>query len=188
VPDIRHNDGRSRVLAEPADGERVHRVAMEATGVYWKPVWNILSDGKFELLVANGLATSLSQDAPLRSRDDFRPVSRAERKRRQTPPCNSCPSCEKRRNRTEAFGFDVDRAAIEVTGTETLVFGAVLQHVVDCGEQRSRHGADRFLRAVPDAQAIALPLPRSPSSAFRSSSGRSQKPHETSRTARVLTR
>ena len=28
-------------------------VAMEATGVYWKPVWNILSDGNFELLVAN---------------------------------------------------------------------------------------------------------------------------------------
>ena len=28
-------------------------VAMEATGVYWKPVWNILSEGKFELLVAN---------------------------------------------------------------------------------------------------------------------------------------
>ena len=28
-------------------------VAMEATGVYWKPVWNILSDGAFELIVAN---------------------------------------------------------------------------------------------------------------------------------------
>ena len=28
-------------------------VAMEATGVYWKPVWNILSDGEFELVVAN---------------------------------------------------------------------------------------------------------------------------------------
>ena len=28
-------------------------VAMEATGVYWKPVWNILSDGSFELIVAN---------------------------------------------------------------------------------------------------------------------------------------
>jgi transposase len=28
-------------------------VAMEATGVYWKPVWNILSDGAFELVVAN---------------------------------------------------------------------------------------------------------------------------------------
>lgn len=28
-------------------------VAMEATGVYWKPVWNLLSDGKFELIVAN---------------------------------------------------------------------------------------------------------------------------------------
>ena len=29
------------------------QVAMEATGVYWKPVWNILSDGDFELIVAN---------------------------------------------------------------------------------------------------------------------------------------
>jgi transposase len=29
------------------------RVAMEATGVFWKPVWNILSDGGFELIVAN---------------------------------------------------------------------------------------------------------------------------------------
>jgi transposase len=28
-------------------------VAMEATGVYWRPVWNILSDGDFELVLAN---------------------------------------------------------------------------------------------------------------------------------------
>jgi transposase len=28
-------------------------VAMEATRAYWKPVWDILSEGKFELLVAN---------------------------------------------------------------------------------------------------------------------------------------
>ena len=28
-------------------------VAMEATGVYWKPVWHILSDGSCELLLAN---------------------------------------------------------------------------------------------------------------------------------------
>src|SRR6266481_1586563 len=26
---------------------------MEATGVYWKPVWNVLSDGDFDLMVAN---------------------------------------------------------------------------------------------------------------------------------------
>ncbi len=32
---------------------RCSHVAMEATGVYWKPVWNILSDGAFELMVAN---------------------------------------------------------------------------------------------------------------------------------------
>jgi transposase len=28
-------------------------VATEATGVYWKPVWSILSDGDFELVLAN---------------------------------------------------------------------------------------------------------------------------------------
>ena len=28
-------------------------VAMEATGVYWKPVWYVLSDGEFELVLAN---------------------------------------------------------------------------------------------------------------------------------------
>src|SRR3984893_16834449 len=28
-------------------------VAMEATGIYWKPIWSILSDGEFELLLAN---------------------------------------------------------------------------------------------------------------------------------------
>jgi transposase len=33
--------------------QRCSHVAMEATGVYWKPVWNILSDGDFDLLVAN---------------------------------------------------------------------------------------------------------------------------------------
>ena len=28
-------------------------IAMEATGVFWKPIWHILSDGDFELLLAN---------------------------------------------------------------------------------------------------------------------------------------
>jgi transposase len=28
-------------------------VAMEATGVYWKPVWHVLSDGEFSLILAN---------------------------------------------------------------------------------------------------------------------------------------
>lgn len=32
---------------------RCTHVAMEATGVYWKPVWNILSDGDFTLIVSN---------------------------------------------------------------------------------------------------------------------------------------
>lgn len=28
-------------------------VAMEATGVHWKPVWHVLDDGEFELVLAN---------------------------------------------------------------------------------------------------------------------------------------
>lgn len=31
----------------------VTHIAMEATGVYWKPVWHILSDGEFVLILAN---------------------------------------------------------------------------------------------------------------------------------------
>lgn len=32
---------------------RCSHVAMEATGIYWKPVWNILGEGAFELQLAN---------------------------------------------------------------------------------------------------------------------------------------
>jgi transposase len=35
-----------------ASNECTH-VAMEATGVYWKPVWHILDDGEFTLILAN---------------------------------------------------------------------------------------------------------------------------------------
>jgi transposase len=34
-------------------GEAVTQVAMEATGVYWKPVWHVLEDAGFELLLVN---------------------------------------------------------------------------------------------------------------------------------------
>lgn len=39
-------------LADWLDGHGVRHVAMEATGVYWKPVWHVL-EGHFELLLAN---------------------------------------------------------------------------------------------------------------------------------------
>jgi transposase len=39
-------------LADWLHGHQVTHVAMEATGVYWKPVWHIL-EGQFELLLAN---------------------------------------------------------------------------------------------------------------------------------------
>jgi transposase len=40
-------------LLEWLTASRVTHVAMEATGVYWTPVWKILSEGDFELIVAN---------------------------------------------------------------------------------------------------------------------------------------
>ncbi len=40
-------------LAAWLDESRCTHVAMEATGVYWMPVWKILGQGAFELIVAN---------------------------------------------------------------------------------------------------------------------------------------
>ena len=41
-----------RLSAWLAENDCTH-VAMEATGVYWKPVWHILDDGEFVLVLAN---------------------------------------------------------------------------------------------------------------------------------------
>jgi transposase len=40
-------------LSEWLSAEGCTHVVMEATGIYWKPVWHILSDGEFELVLAN---------------------------------------------------------------------------------------------------------------------------------------
>jgi transposase len=40
-------------LSDWLAGEGATHIAMEATGVYWKPVWHILSDGEFQLVLAN---------------------------------------------------------------------------------------------------------------------------------------
>src|ERR1700736_5598547 len=40
-------------LSEWLAANNCTHVAMEATGVYWKPVWHILDDGEFELVLAN---------------------------------------------------------------------------------------------------------------------------------------
>src|SRR5215472_19003857 len=45
--------GALMLLSEWLSGESITHIAMEATGVYWKPVWHILSDGEFELVLAN---------------------------------------------------------------------------------------------------------------------------------------
>src|SRR5437764_7027583 len=40
-------------LSEWLSAEGCTHIVMEATGVYWKPVWHILSDGDFTLVLAN---------------------------------------------------------------------------------------------------------------------------------------
>jgi len=40
-------------LSDWLAGEGCTHIAMEATGVYWKPVWHVLSDGDFALVLAN---------------------------------------------------------------------------------------------------------------------------------------
>jgi transposase len=40
-------------LSEWLAAEGITHIAMEATGIYWRPVWHILSDGEFELILAN---------------------------------------------------------------------------------------------------------------------------------------
>lgn len=40
-------------LSEWLSTEGCTDIAMEATGVYWKPVWHILADGEFDLVLAN---------------------------------------------------------------------------------------------------------------------------------------
>ena len=45
--------GDLRELAGWLQQKGIRHVAMESTGVYWKPVWNILEPAGFELLLAN---------------------------------------------------------------------------------------------------------------------------------------
>ena len=42
-----------QALAQWLQQKQIRHVAMESTGVYWKPVWNILEPAGFELLLAN---------------------------------------------------------------------------------------------------------------------------------------
>jgi transposase len=42
-----------RELAAWLQVQEVERVARESTGVYWKPVWNILEAAELDLLLAN---------------------------------------------------------------------------------------------------------------------------------------
>jgi transposase len=56
VKDAKTFETTTQGLLELSDWLSEHgctHIAMEATGVYWKPVWHVLSDGDFELVLAN---------------------------------------------------------------------------------------------------------------------------------------
>ena len=53
VKTFKTTTGGLMALSEWLSVEGCVRVAMEATGIYWKPVWHVLSDGEFELVLAN---------------------------------------------------------------------------------------------------------------------------------------
>jgi transposase len=53
VKTFRTTTGDLMTLSEWLSAEGVTDIAMEATGVYWKPIWHILADGDFKLLLAN---------------------------------------------------------------------------------------------------------------------------------------
>src|SRR5215831_16294741 len=50
--EIRRHDRRLACHGKLADGTRSDAWAMESTGVYWRPVWNIL-EGQFTWVLAN---------------------------------------------------------------------------------------------------------------------------------------
>src|ERR1700758_5485047 len=56
----------------------------------------------------------------------------------------------------QTLGFGFGCAAVEVVGAKVAMRCAGLQHVVDGGEERSSHSADRLLRPAPAAQAMEL--------------------------------
>ena len=43
-----------RAMADCLESKGCTHVAMESTGVYWKPVWHVL-EGRFELVLANAM-------------------------------------------------------------------------------------------------------------------------------------
>jgi len=49
-------------LEEWLSNHAVSHVAMEATGVYWKPVWHLLEE-HFELVLANASTSAMFRDA-----------------------------------------------------------------------------------------------------------------------------
>jgi hypothetical protein len=77
-------------LADWLDDGRVTHIAMEATGVYWKPVWHVLH-GRFTLILTKAVACGPSPRSALSGRQEWLilPSGRRLAKQRCGPPAHS---------------------------------------------------------------------------------------------------
>ena len=143
-------------------------IVMEATGVYWKPVWNILSDGDFELTLVNAA--------------HVKNVPAAKRV--------SAPSPQDRRERRDVAGRSAGASSRSDASHRRLVRASFVPDMqtqeqrvlLRTRKQLSTEGALRWGRAsVPRTSNACRRRWRPPTSS--STSWRSHAPHGRSRTS-----
>ena len=94
-------------LSEWLTAHAVTHVAMEATGVYWKPIWHVL-DGHFDLILANAShvknvpVARPTSSPPTLSRSSTRPPDdRCPRSIASRPPASAPPRARSARPTSE---------------------------------------------------------------------------------------
>ena len=126
-------------------------VAMEATGVYWKPVWNILSDGKFELILANaahiknvpGRKTDVNDATWIADLVAFGLILRSS-----SAPCGSAPLKGELRSGGEAPGTALADAHAQAAGPRTNAAYTADAEDARRGQHQARFGDQRDHGAV----------------------------------------
>src|SRR5271154_5939728 len=150
-------------------------IVMEATGVYWKPVWNILSDGEFELMLANakpvknvpGRKTDVNDATWLADlvahgliRASFVPNAATQEQRgllrtRKQPTRERTSHVQRLQRTLEEANIKLDSVISDVVGTS----GRAMIEALIAGETdpaKLAALANRRIKAGPDALAEAL--------------------------------
>ena len=75
-------------LSDWLAAEVCRHIIMEATGIYWRPVWHVLGDGDFELVLANAARV---KNVPGRNSIACDPAVAPKRPSAPSPPPSSPP-------------------------------------------------------------------------------------------------